>query len=150
MIRAATFALALAALALPAQAQSTFERYEALTVTMNAMTFEAMVAQTPALEGHMPSAEWSDDLRTAYSCMFDGFVDLAGDAAVTQMVTEMETHLATLTPAEVLAGSANVVRLEGVSDEQTTAIVMGCNMMEAFTDHLSSTGAMQILMQADQ
>ncbi|WP_341863874.1 hypothetical protein [Gymnodinialimonas sp. 57CJ19] len=150
MIRTAPLALALAVSALPAQAQSTFERYEAVTVTMNAMTFEAMVAQTPALEGHMPSAELSDDLQAAYSCMFDGFVDLAGDAAVTQMVTEMEAHLATLTPAEVLAGSANVVRLEGVSDDQTTAIVMGCNTVEAFMAHLSSTGALQILMQADQ
>lgn len=147
MIRCTALAAALAIAALPASAQSTFERLEAVAVAMNTMMFDQMVAQTPALEGNMPSAAWSDDLRTAYACMYDGFVDRAGEDAVADMVTEMEAQLATISPEEVMTGGGDVENPEGLSDEQAAEIVASCNMMEAFMAHMSSSGALQILMQ---
>lgn len=147
MIRTALLSAALAAVALPAAAQSTFERLEALSVTMNAMMFDAMVAQTPALEGNMPTAEWSDDLRAAYQCMYDGFEARVGEPAMARMVTQMEAQVATLTPEQVMTGGNSIENPAGLSDEQAAEIVAGCGMMEAFMSHLSSSGALQILMQ---
>ena len=147
MIRTAALALALTAIAAPATAQSTFERLEAVAVTMNGMMFDAMVAQTPALEGNMPTAEWSDGLRTAYQCMYDGFVDRVGEPAIADMVTQMEAQLETITPEEVLMGGGDIENPEGLSDAQAAEIVTNCGMMEAFMSHMSASGAMQILMQ---
>lgn len=147
MIRATAFATALTLFALPASAQSTFERLEALTVTMNGMMFDAMIAQTPALEGNMPSVEWSDDLRAAYVCMYDGFEAQVGAPAMAAMVTEMEQQLETLTPEQVLNGGADVENPAGLSDAQAAEIVADCGMMDAFMTHMSSSGALQILMQ---
>lgn len=147
MMRATALAVVLAAIAAPAVAQSTFDRLEAVAVTMNGMMFDAMVAQTPALEGNMPTAEWSDDLRTAYQCMYDGFVDVTGEPAIAEMVSAMEDQLATLTPEEVLNGGTDITNPEGLSDDQAAEIVAECNMMEAFMTHMSASGALQILMQ---
>ena len=66
MIRTAGLSAAVVmALVLPASAQSTFERMETAVVAMNGMMFDELVVQTPALDGHMPTPEWSDALRTA-------------------------------------------------------------------------------------
>jgi hypothetical protein len=147
MIRAACLGAALvAATTLPSVAQSTFERLEAVAVAMNEMMFDAMVEETPALEGNMPTAAWSDDLRTAYTCMYDGYVAEAGEEAIAVMVTSMEETLATATAAELLAGDASAENPEGISDERALEIVGGCGMMEAFMDHMTASGAMQILM----
>lgn len=147
MIRAAALTASLLLIALPATAQSTFERLETLAVTMNQMMFDEMVARTPALEGNMPSAEWSDDLRAAYRCMFDAFQSESSPEAMDTMVTAMEVQLEALTPAEVLAGAAEVENPEGISDARADQIIGSCGMMEAFTAHIASSGALQILME---
>ncbi|GAB5448728.1 hypothetical protein [Gymnodinialimonas sp.] len=150
MIRTTTaLATAVTFLALPVAAQSTFERLEAVAVTMNGMMFDAMVAQTPALEGNMPSAEWSDGLRTAYQCMYDGFVDRVGEPAMADMVSQMEAQLDTITAEEVLMGGGDIENPEGLTDEQAQEIVANCGMMDAFMAHMSASGALQILMQDD-
>lgn len=140
-------ATALVVLALPATAQSAFERLEALAVTMNQMMFDEMIAQTPALAGNMPSAEWSDALRAAYECMYAGFAAETSEPAMDAMVSEMEERLSTLTPAEVLAGGADVTNPEGLSDERAAEIVAECGMIDAFMAHIASSGALQILME---
>lgn len=151
MLRATALALPLSAMALlPVHAQSSFERLEAVATTINGMMFDAMVEQTPALEGNMPTAEWSDGLRAAYSCMYDGFVAAAGEPAVAEMVTEMETRLETLTTEEVMNGSVDVGNPGGMTDDEVGAIVAECGMMDAFMAHLAESGALQIMMQADQ
>lgn len=152
MMRAMALAVALTApalslMALPASAQSTFERLETVAVTINGMMFDAMVEQTPALEGNMPTAEWSDGLRTAYQCMFDGFVEAAGEPAVAEMVTAMEDQLETITPEEIMTGGGDIENPEGLSDEQAAEIVGNCGMMEAFMGHMAASGALEILMQ---
>lgn len=147
MMRSTVLAAILVIAAVPANAQSSFERLEAVAVAMNTMMFDQMVEQTPALEGNMPSPEWSDDLRTAYSCMYDGFVDRTGEPAVAEMVTQMEAQLATITPEEVMTGGGDIENPEGLSDDQAAEIVASCGMMEAFMTHMSSSGALQILMQ---
>ncbi|OAN84988.1 hypothetical protein A8B78_05650 [Jannaschia sp. EhC01] len=147
MIRSTLLATAFVSVALPAAAQSTFERLEAVAVTINGMMFDTMVAQTPALEGNMPSAEWSDGLRAAYTCMYDGFVAEVGEPAMEAMVASMEAQLDTITPEEVMNGGADIDNPEGLSDAQAAEIVADCGMMEAFMTHMSSTGALQILMQ---
>lgn len=148
MIRAGLLSAAIiAATALPSTAQSTFERLEAVAVAMNEVMFAEMVAGTPALDGNMPTAEWSDDLRTAYTCMYDGYVAEAGEDAIADMVTAMEVTLETSTAAELMEGGASVENPEGITDERALEIVGGCGMMEAFMDHMTSSGAMQILME---
>ncbi|QXT39373.1 hypothetical protein [Gymnodinialimonas ceratoperidinii] len=151
MLRATALALPLSALALlPAHAQSSFERLEAVATTINGMMFDAMVEQTPALEGNMPSAEWSEGLRAAYTCMYDGFVAQAGEPAVSEMVTEMENRLETLTTEEVMNGDVEVGNPGDMTDDEVGAIVAECGMMDAFMAHLAQSGALQIMMQADQ
>lgn len=150
MIRPFALTATLCTAALPAAAQSTFDRLEAAAVAMNALMFEGMVAGTPALEGNMPTAEWSDGLRTAYACMYDGFVEVAGEPAIADMVTAMEVQLETATPDDILAGGGAVENPEGLNDEQAAEIVGGCGMMEAFMTHMSDSGALQIMMQEDQ
>lgn len=147
MIRATTLATALIIAALPLHAQSTFDRLETVAVAMNTLMFEGMVAGTPALEGNMPSPEWSDDLRTAYVCMYDGFVDEAGEPAVADMVAAMETRLETTSAEDMLNGGGAVENPAGLDDTQVAQIVGGCGMMDAFMTHMSSSGALQILMQ---
>lgn len=146
MIRATALSATLVLAALPVAAQSTFERLEAVAVTMNEMMFEAMVEGTPALDGNMPSPEWSDDLRIAYTCMFDGYVAEVGEPVVADMVTAMEATLVTNTPQQLLEGGGGVENPEGITDERAIEIVGGCGMMEAFMDHMTASGAMQIMM----
>ncbi len=147
MIRATLLSAALLMVALPAAAQSTFDRFETVVVTMNGMMFQGMINETPALEGNMPATEWSDDLRTAYTCMYDGFVDAVGAPAVVEMVDTMEATLASATPEDILGGGGAVENPIGLTDEQALEIVGGCNLMDAFMEHLSSSGALQILME---
>jgi len=148
--RAATLALA-AGLArpttLPALAQSSLERLETVSVAMNGMLNEALVAEIPALAGNMPTPEWDDNLRAAYTCMYDGYVERVGEAPVAEMITAMEASLDTLTADELLQGGATVDNPDGISDEQALEIVTGCGLMEAFMTRMAESGAMGIMMQ---
>lgn len=147
MIRPIALASALAAMALPAAAQSTLERLEAVSVAMNGMMNDAFVAQIPALEGNLPDPAWDDTLRTAYTCMHDAYVERAGEDAVAEMVTQMEASLETLTAEQMLQGEVAVDNPEGITDAQAQEIVMGCGLMEAFMTRMAASGAMGIMMQ---
>lgn len=147
MIRTLTIAAAISLAGLPAAAQSNLERLEAVSVTMNGMLNEALVAEMPALEGNMPAPEWDDSLRAAYTCMYDGYVDRVGEAPVEAMIASMEASLDTLTADELLQGGAAVENPEGITDDQALEIVTGCGLMEAFMTRMAESGAMGIMMQ---
>ncbi len=147
MRRAASIAVALTLLPLAANAQSTFERFETTAVAMNALMNEAMIAEIPALAGNMPDPEWDEPMRTAYTCMYDAYVERVGEAPVAEMVTAMEGMLDTLSPQEILQGGTAVENPEGISDEQALEIVEGCNLMNVFMERMAASGAMEIMMQ---
>ncbi|WP_224813798.1 hypothetical protein [Hasllibacter sp. MH4015] len=132
-----------AGLAAPLHAQSTFERLEAVSETMNAMMNDGMVAEIPALDGHMPDPEWDDALRGAYRCMYDAYVAEVGTAPVEAMVAQMEQSLETLTPAQLIETGAAVENPDGLSDDRALEIVAECELMDIFMDRMS--GAMEIL-----
>jgi hypothetical protein len=151
--RRATAAAALvlaAAMALPAAAQSTLERLEAVSVEMNAMMNAAMIAEVPALDGNMPDPAWDEPLRQAYTCMHDAYVAEVGDAPVAVMVSQMEAQLETLTAEDLLTGAVAVENPEGISDDQALEIVSGCGLMEVFMARLADSGAIGIMMQQQQ
>lgn len=147
MIRAATLTAALVLFTLPATAQSAMERLEAVSVTMNGLMNDAFEAEIPALAGNMPDPAWDDTLRAAYTCMYDGYVDRAGEAAVSDMIGEMEASLETLTADQLLQGGVAVQNPEGITDEEALQIVGDCGLMEAFMTRMANSGAMGIMMQ---
>ena len=147
MIRAFAIGAALALLPMTVSAQSTLDRLEAVAVTMNGMMNEAMIADIPALEGHLPDPEWDEPMRTAYTCMHDAYVERVGEAPVAEMVSSMEEMLETIEPAELLQGGGAVENPEGISDEEALEIVDGCNLMSVFMQRMAASGAMEILMQ---
>lgn len=147
MIRVLPLGAALALLPIGAQAQSTFERLETVSVAINGLMNEALVAEIPALEGNLPDPAWDEPMRAAYSCMYDGYVERVGEAPVADMVTEMEEMLDTISPMDLLEGGGAVEEPEGISDAEALEIVEGCNLMEVFMDRMASSGAMEIMMQ---
>lgn len=147
MIRALAYAAALALLPVAVHAQSTLERLETVAVAMNGMMNEALAAEIPALEGNLPDPEWDEPMRTAYTCMYDGYVGRVGEEPVAQMVTDMEEMLATVTPIELLENGAAVENPEGLTDVEALEIVEGCNLMTVFMDRMAASGAMEIMMQ---
>jgi len=148
MIRSLAFvAPALVALSLPAAAQSTFERMETVSEAMGALMNEAFVAQIPALEGNMPDPEWDEPMRDAYRCVYDRYVEAAGEDAVAEMVTQMEEMVETIDPVSLIEGTAPLEQPEGITDENGIAIVTECGIMEIFMARMAESGAMGILMQ---
>jgi hypothetical protein len=147
MIRALALGVGLACLPLALSAQSTFERFEAVAVAMNALMNEALIAEIPALDGNLPAPEWDDPMRIAYTCMYDGYVTRVGEAPVAEMVTAMEDMLASISPMEMLQGGGAVENPEGISDAEALEIVGGCNLMDVFTARMTESGAMEIMMQ---
>lgn len=142
---ALTAALVLAAL--PATAQSTLDRLETVSVAMNGMMNEAFVAQIPSLEGNMPDPAWDAPMRTAYTCMHDAYVDRAGEAAVSDMIGQMEASLDTLTAEQLLQGDISVDNPAGITDAEAQRIVTECGLMDVFMARMASSGAMEIMMQ---
>ena len=132
MTRALALGAALALVPLAAQAQSTFDRFEAVAEAMNALMNEALVAEIPALDGNLPDPEWDEPMRTAYTCMYDGYVARVGEAPVAQMVTDMEEMLDTISPVELLEGGGAVENPEGITDAEALQIVEGCSLMDVF------------------
>ncbi|MEX3016555.1 hypothetical protein [Gymnodinialimonas hymeniacidonis] len=147
MIRAIAIGAAIALLPLAASAQSTFERFENVAESMNAMMNDAFVAEIPALEGNLPDPEWDEPMRTAYTCMYDGYVERVGEEPVADMVTDMEEMLETIDPAVLIEGGAAVENPEGISDDEALQIVTECGLMDVFMARMAESGAMQILMQ---
>ncbi|MEJ6390613.1 hypothetical protein [Gymnodinialimonas ulvae] len=147
MMRAVALGICLAGLPLGASAQSTFERFETVAVAMNALMNEALVAEIPALEGNLPDPEWDAPMRTAYTCMYDGYVARVGEAPVAEMITGMEDMLASISPMEMLQGGGAVENPDGISDADALEIVDGCNLMDVFTARMTESGAMEIMMQ---
>lgn len=147
MIRRLALTATLMATALPAAAQSTFERFEVVTVAMNALSNTALVMEIPALEGRMPAPEWDDGLRVAYTCMYDAYITQAGAPAVDAMVATMESRMETMTAADILENGATAASPEGMSDNDALNIVAECEVVDAFMARLDASGAMEILMQ---
>ncbi len=145
--RAAAATLTLILTALPVAAQSDLERLETAAVIMNGMLNEAMIAEIPALDGLMPDPALDDSLRTAYTCMYDGYVSRVGEAPVSAMIDQMEASLETLTPEQLLQGGGAPDNPEGITDDQAIEIVTGCGLMEAFMTRMADSGAMGVLMQ---
>lgn len=145
--RLALVAPALIALAAPVAAQSTFERMETVSEALGVLMNDAFVAQIPALEGAMPDPEWDDAMRDVYRCVYDGYIDAAGEEAVEAMVTEMEEMVETVDPITLIEGTAPIDQPEGITDEQGIEIVSGCGLMEVFMARMAESGALGILMQ---
>lgn len=149
-IKAGVAAALLPLCALPSAAQTSaqtpFERLETAVVSMTALMFEGMVARTPALAGNLPSPEWSNDLRRAYTCLYEGYVAQVGTPAVTDLVARMEEIAATATPNDILAGGGAMPPPNGLSDVQAAEIVNACGVAEAYIAHISSTGALDLLL----
>jgi len=150
MIRKLALTVALSTLALPAAAQSTFERFEAAAVSMNRVTNDALLAEIPSLEGNLPAPEWDDGLRAAYTCMYDGYVADVGEDAMLAMVAAMEDALETVTGDQALQGGFASPNPDGLSDERAVEIVRQCRVVEAFTDRMVASGAMEIMTQEQQ
>jgi len=150
MIRKLALTVALSTLALPAAAQSTFERFEAAAVSMNRMTNDALLAEIPSLEGNLPAPEWDDGLRAAYTCMYDSYVADVGEDAMLAMVIAMESAVETVTNDQVLQGGFAGETPEGLGEERAVEIVRQCRVVEAFTDRMVASGATNILTQEPQ
>jgi hypothetical protein len=147
-LTAAALAAALVA-PLPALAQSQLDRMEVLSEQANALMNEALVAQIPALEGNMPDPAWDDRVRSAYSCMLDGYVDAVGEDGVDDMLDQMEVAMADATPETLMSGemASGVSQPAGMSDEQAQALMTGCGVMEVMMARMAESGAMGIMMQ---
>lgn len=143
-------ALAAALLApLPAVAQSQLERMEVLSEQANALLYEAMIAEMPALAGNMPDPAWDEPTRSAYACLLQGYVDASGEAAVGTMLDEMEAAVADATTETVMSGALGQgVQLPPGMDESRAQALMGeCGVVEAMMARLAESGAMEIMMQ---
>jgi hypothetical protein len=148
--RTLTVAVVTAALLapLPAAAQSQLERMEVLSEQANALMNEAMIAQVPALEGNMPDPAWDEPMRAAYTCVLDGYVEVSGEAAVDDMLEEMEVVMETATAESIMSGEmAEGLQLpDGMSEAQAQTLMQTCGVMEVIMARMAESGAMQVMM----
>ena len=147
--RALTLAAALGLIALPAMAQSQLDRMQVVSEQANALMNEAMIAEIPALEGNMPDPAWDEPMRTAYSCILDGYVAASSEGAVDDMLTRMEGLMETATVETILNGgmAEDAMLPEGVDETQAQAILGSCGLMELMMARMAESGAMTVMMQ---
>ncbi|GAA5064737.1 hypothetical protein N0B44_05615 [Roseibacterium beibuensis] len=140
------------ALALPmaASAQSALERMEAMSETMTEMTYTALVAEIPALQGNLPTAEWDDEMRAAGECILDGVEDEVGEDGVNEMLDNMEAAMASATPEGLMQGTFQPALPDGITDQQMQAISNECGMVEIMMMRMAESGAMSIMMESGQ
>lgn len=138
-----------AALILPlaAHAQSQLDRLEVLSEQMTEMTYTALIAEIPVLEGNLPSAEWDAPMREAGTCVLDAYRDEVGDAGVDTMLDGLETTVASATPDDILSGNLDMDLPDGLTDAQVQQINTDCGMVEIMMTRMAESGAMQIMMQ---
>ncbi len=144
-----TLPLIALSLAAPAQAQSQLERFEELSEQAAGLMNEGLIAQVPALEGNLPSPEWDDELRTAFSCVLDGYRDASSNAEIDVMLEEMEEILGTVTAEELMAGDSFAhTGLPGdMTEEQGFELMQSCGVMAIYMARMSESGAMAIMME---
>ncbi|MBF9061297.1 hypothetical protein HKCCSP123_19120 [Rhodobacterales bacterium HKCCSP123] len=147
-------ALTLAAMAatflvpLPAAAQSRLERMEELSEQASALMNEAMIAQVPALAGRMPDPAWDERMRVAHACVLEGYVEASGEAAVDEMLDQMETMMETATVETLMSGemSETVQLPDGIGEDQAQRLMESCGVMEVIMARMVESGAMQVMM----
>lgn len=134
---------------LPAMAQSQLERMEGLSVQATTLMNEALVMQIPALEGNLPAPEWDERTRTAYACMLDGYIEAVGEDGVDAMLGQMEETLDGATAEELMNGemAQGIDTPEGMTEEQTQALVSDCGVIEVMMARMAESGAMTVMMQ---
>jgi len=134
---------------LPALAQSQLERMEVLSERASGLVNEALVAEIPALEGNLPSPEWDDELRLAFSCVLDGYRSQSSDAAVDDMLDDMEVALDGATASDVMSGEMgqSLSLPEGMTEQDSQALMGECGVMTIMMTRMAESGAMEIMMQ---
>lgn len=138
------------ALPIAASAQSALERMEAMSETMTEMTYTALVDEIPALDGNLPSAEWDDAMRDAGACVLDGVEEEVGEDGVAEMLDNMETAMATVTPEGLMQGTFQPALPDGITDQQMQTISNECGMVELMMMRMAESGAMAIMMETGQ
>jgi hypothetical protein len=118
----------------------------------NALMTEAMIVEIPALEGNMPDSAWDEPMRTAYACILDGYTAASSEAAVDDMLDEMEALMETATVDSILNGemAEDAMLPEGVDEAEAQAILSGCGLMELMMTRMAESGAMTVMMQQSQ
>lgn len=148
-MRLCALAITTCLIALPAAAQSQLERMEALSEEANRITNAYMIAQLPALDGNMPDPEWDDPMRSAFTCVLDGYRADAGDAGIDRMLEDMETTMAELSPEALMNGGLQerVQLPDGVSEARSVELMNTCRVMELYMARMRASGALTILSQ---
>lgn len=150
--RTLTLAAALCLTALPAAAQSQLDRMQAVSERANTLMNEAMIIEIPALAGNMPDPAWDDPMRTAYSCILDGYTAASSTGAVDDMLDAMEALFENATAQMILNGemAEDAMLPAGVDAAQAQTILAGCGLMELMMTRMAESGAMGVMMQQSQ
>lgn len=136
---------ALIALPLAASAQSSLDRFEALSERMTELTYLGIAEQVPALQGQMPSAEWDRPMRRAGRCAIRAYEDAVGEDGVVAMLDELEGAIGAAQPSDILDGSFSAGIPDGLSAQDVQRINNDCGMVELQMERLAESGAMQAL-----
>ena len=141
-------------------AETQLERFEALSDQMNTVMIEMFsneieqaggdASALRELDGMMPP--WTDEIRTAASCILDDYVAETSAGAVDEMLSEMEEilpTLATMTMTEATdSGALEGLTPQGISDERMMEINSGCGMMDLQIKASQESGFMEAMMAA--
>ncbi|WP_278026998.1 hypothetical protein [Roseicyclus salinarum] len=132
----------------PGAAQSALERLETLDERMNALVFDALEAEIPALSGYRPSLEWDAAMRENGACLIEAVEAQTGGAGVSQL---LENYAATVEGASDGASDLGGIRLDppqGMTPAEFQAAYAECGMLDWLSAKLAGSGALAIIMES--
>jgi len=137
----------LSAVSLPAKADTQLDRFEALSEQVTTVMNEAMILEVPALEGNLPTADWDDEMRGAFTCVLEDYRAAVGDDAINTMLDEMEATLPDMTAEAMMSGEMNerFDLPDGLTEARAAEIVRNCGVMTLYMTRMMDSGAAEIL-----
>jgi hypothetical protein len=137
-------------------ADSQLDRLEDVSESMNDIMFDMMIreavnegADPEPLRAAVPDTSWDKPMRDAGQCMLDKLIEASSEAAVDQMLGEMEAALPKLEnmSLETMGDELDFLP-EGISDDRSLEINSECGLADVMMDRMEQSGFTEAMMQS--
>ena len=137
-------------------AETQLERLENISEEMNDAMFDAMVNMVEKQGGNpeplrsaFPDGAWDAEFRDAGQCLLDRYIDASSEAAVDQMLDDMEAFIPKMAEADLenLGDEADFLP-EGISEEFSVSVNKECGLSDLMMNRMEESGFMAAMMQS--
>jgi hypothetical protein len=146
----AILSASLALAAGPAAAQGALDRLETLDERMNALVFDALETQIPALSGYRPALEWDAAMRENGACLLGRVEAASGDEGVAQLLSSYEATLEAAGQSGADLGGIRIDPPGGMTTEAFQSAYAECGMLDWLSTRLAESGALAVIMESSR